>query len=131
MQTLAGPGAEVHFTHLSHASCASLSKVLSSTSGNVAEGVAHHEGILDVLSAKSIPLSKVCLLDPKAPDVLSPEDGDAFEYYLFGVRMLSGGRVLGSDRHVVVITMSSHRAYSVRKLAPSDPVKLNACKCCR
>jgi ribosome biogenesis SPOUT family RNA methylase Rps3 len=31
-------------------------------------------------------LERVCLLDPKAEQELSPEDGDGrFEYFLFGV----------------------------------------------
>lgn len=33
-----------------------------------------------------VPLEKVCLLDPKAPQELSPEDGDGrFVWFLFGV----------------------------------------------
>jgi ribosome biogenesis SPOUT family RNA methylase Rps3 len=28
----------------------------------------------------------VCLLDPKAEHALSPEDGDRFEWFLFGVQ---------------------------------------------
>jgi ribosome biogenesis SPOUT family RNA methylase Rps3 len=32
-------------------------------------------------------IEKVCLLDPKAEQELSPDDGDGrFEYFLFGVR---------------------------------------------
>lgn len=30
-------------------------------------------------------MQRVCLLDPKAQVELKPEDGDAFEWFLFGV----------------------------------------------
>ena len=39
------------------------------------------------MEASGIELDKVCLLDPKAENALSPEDGDGqFEWFLFGVR---------------------------------------------
>lgn len=116
METLAGPGAEVHFTHLSHASCTTLASRLSSTSSDVARGIVHYESITDLLSSLSppVPLSEVCLLDPKAPQALAPEDGDAFEWFLFGVRMIPRGLRVWSDVHDVVLTVSFYRAYSVR-----------------
>lgn len=37
----------------------------------------------------SIPLEKVCLLDPKADKEIAPEDGDGrFECFLYGVSTL-------------------------------------------
>ena len=83
----------MHFTHLSHASCSTLAGRLSSTSTDVAQGIVHHESIMDLLASLDppVPISKVCLLDPKAPQALAPEDGDAFEWFLFGVRIVPRG----------------------------------------
>lgn len=45
-------------------------------------------GILDVMEEEGVPLSSVCLLDPKATQPLSPEDGDGrFKWFLFGVSL--------------------------------------------
>ncbi|KAI9301300.1 SAM-dependent RNA methyltransferase [Cunninghamella echinulata] len=38
----------------------------------------------DVLHLPGIDPKSVCLLDPSATSELSPEDGDKFEYFLFG-----------------------------------------------
>jgi len=47
----------------------------------------HREGVRELMEASGIELDKVCLLDPRAENALSPEDGDGrFEWFLFGVR---------------------------------------------
>ena len=87
MRSFAGPGATVHFTHLSPASCTTLSSLFSQdTDSSRADAFAHHKSVTQLMEEKGIPLDKVCLLDPKAEKELAPEDGDGrFEWFLFGV----------------------------------------------
>ena len=85
MRSFAGPSAHVHFTHLSKSSCQTLEALFCDTR-SVAQATAHSEPILDIIQGLSIPLEKVCLLDPKAENEIAPEDGDGrFECFLFGV----------------------------------------------
>lgn len=42
------------------------------------------ESIEDLISSGNINKDRVCLLDPKAPQVLSPADADSFDVFLFG-----------------------------------------------
>jgi hypothetical protein len=89
MCTLAGPDASVEFTHLSSAAGAALSSALpTATALAPARAACHEEGVLALMQARGIALDRVCLLDPKAPEALSPSDGDAdgFSWFLFGVR---------------------------------------------
>jgi ribosome biogenesis SPOUT family RNA methylase Rps3 len=85
MKTLAGPGSEVHFTHLSQACSDSLLKSLGQgpTGAQAAEAFCHSKGVLDLIKDIGVPLDQVCLLDPKAEHELSPED--AYANFLFGV----------------------------------------------
>ncbi|KAJ9119769.1 hypothetical protein QFC22_003479 [Naganishia vaughanmartiniae] len=88
----AGPHSEVLFTSLSSSSAEILPKQLQEATAKHGKPVAHARAtttpILQLLSTATppIPISKVCLLDPKAERVLSPEDGEpgVFEYFLFG-----------------------------------------------
>lgn len=90
----AGPQSKVLFTSLSTPSAASLPAQLASAiedPTSVAACEATTTPILDLLrtaglNGTPIPISKVCLLDPRAPRVLSPADGapGVFEYFLFG-----------------------------------------------
>jgi ribosome biogenesis SPOUT family RNA methylase Rps3 len=92
MRMLAGADAQIHFTHLSQASRDSLTSVFGAApeSRQLANASCHETGVLELMSATSLPKDKVCLLDPKAPLPLSPEDGDGrFEWFLFGVRVTS------------------------------------------
>lgn len=90
MRTLAGPGAHIHFTSLSTSSAASLSKEFQQNSEELADAQCHRQGILDLMKSRGISLDRVCLLDPKAEQALSPEDGDErFDWFLFGVRRSS------------------------------------------
>jgi hypothetical protein len=92
MRKFAGQDAHVHFTHLSKPSCQSLTAIFeaSDASGSdLAQASCHEYGVLDLIKdgACETSLKRVCLLDPKAEQELSPEDGDGrFEYFLFGVR---------------------------------------------
>lgn len=85
MRTLAGPGSEVHFTHLSQACSDSLLKSFGqvSTEAQTAEVFCHTKGVLDLIKDIGVSLDQVCLLDPKAEHELSPDD--AYTHFLFGV----------------------------------------------
>lgn len=87
MRSFAGPRATVHFTHLSPASCSTLSSLFSQDpEPSRADAFAHQKSVIQLMEEKGIPLEKVCLLDPKAEKELAPEDGDGrFEWFLFGV----------------------------------------------
>jgi ribosome biogenesis SPOUT family RNA methylase Rps3 len=93
MRTLAGRDAHVHFTHLSKTSCQSLAatfqtSTLDQRGSDLVEASCHEYGVLDLIKDNTgTGRERVCLLDPKAEQELSPEDGDGrFEYFLFGVR---------------------------------------------
>lgn len=87
MQTLAGPGAEIHFTSLSESSSSSLSAECLSTSETLANFQCHTGGVLDLMKLHGKSPDRICLLDPKADKPLSPEDGNGtFDWFLFGVR---------------------------------------------
>jgi len=85
MRTLAGPGLEVHFTHLSQACGDSLLKSFGQAAreNQTAEVFCHTKGVLDLIKDFGVSLDQVCLLDPKAEHELSP--GDGYTNFLFGV----------------------------------------------
>ena len=86
MRTLAGPSSEVHFTHLSKASSASLTSIFSPEAPSMAKAFAHQVDVLKLMESLGVSLNEVCLLDPKAEKELSPEDGNgACKCFLFGV----------------------------------------------
>ncbi|KAJ3551012.1 hypothetical protein NM688_g4950 [Phlebia brevispora] len=139
MQALAGPSSEVHFTHLSHSSCSTLEELFADTQDpKAAPGLAHHEGIIELLEKRGVPLDKVCLLDPKAKEALSPEDGDGrFSWFLFGGILgddpprdrTSDLRVLGfPHRHLGPVQMTTDTALGVTKLVVEDKVPLTDIK---
>lgn len=104
MKILAGTSARVLFTHLSQRSCASLQEKLSSFSGPAASSQVYTQSILELLKNQDVPLSKVCLLDPKAERELEPEDGLEFKWFLFGARQfmisfLPTNPFLGNSRY--------------------------------
>lgn len=137
MRTLAGPGARVHFTHLSQSSCKTLGSLFASRGDRtqLADASAHQESVMDLMKASGVPLEKVCLLDPKAERELSPEDGDGrFEWFLFGgilgddpPRDRTGElRVLGfPTRHLGPVQMTTDTALGVTKLVVQDKVPLS------
>lgn len=90
MRILAGEDAKIHFTHLSQSSSDSLTKIFGQASNDhgLAQASCYNIGVLNLMKELSVPLEKVCLLDPKAEVQLSPQDGDGrFTWFLFGVRM--------------------------------------------
>ncbi|KAI1301014.1 hypothetical protein EDD11_005870 [Mortierella claussenii] len=74
MISVCGPD-HVYFTALTPKTLADMPETLS-------KAHCHTEDILTM--GDRIPHEKVCLLDPASPQVLSPEDADKFDYYLFG-----------------------------------------------
>ncbi|GAA97814.1 uncharacterized protein L969DRAFT_629248 [Mixia osmundae IAM 14324] len=86
------------------------------------------------LADHDIPKSKVCLLDPRAPQALSPADAAHFDVFLFG-------GILGNDppldrtgelrrlgfpgRHLREIQMTTDTAVGVTKLCVEDGLTLD------
>lgn len=91
MRTFAGPGATVHFTHLSSGSSRTLTSLFAQDKDpRHAEVFAHERSVLQLMAEKGVSVHNVCLLDPKAEKELAPADGDGrFEWFLFGVGRLS------------------------------------------
>lgn len=136
MISLAGKDSQVYFTHLSKTSVNSLGKIFEdTTSADQATGKGYTAGILELANLQGVPLDKICLLDPKAKEALSPDDGDGrFSWFLFG-------GILGDDpprdrtselrahgfpsRHLGPIQMTTDTALGVTKLVVSDKVPLD------
>ncbi|KAL6309399.1 DUF431-domain-containing protein [Sparassis latifolia] len=139
MRSLAGPGAHVHFTHLSQSSCPSLSSLFDrgtpTESSESAQASSHQVSVMELMKANDIPLIKVCLLDPKAEKELSPEDGDGrFSWFLFGGILgddpprdrTSELRALGfPTRHLGPVQMTTDTALGVTKIVVQDKVSLS------
>ena len=130
MLTNVGLSSQVHFTSLSSSSIPSLEQHLSSHPSS-SKGHAHTSPILTFISSSNppIPQSKVCLLDPKAPKVLAPEDADAFDCFLYGgilgddpPRDRTGElRKLGFEgRHLGPKQMTTDTAVAVTKMVVED-----------
>jgi ribosome biogenesis SPOUT family RNA methylase Rps3 len=143
MLKVASPGSTVGFTSLSASTHATISTQLdtvvskpispSSSSKPPAKFFVSQESILTYLASASppIPISKVCLLDPKAPKALCPEDGQPgkFEFFLFGgilgddpPRDRTGElRKMGFEgRHLRDVQMTTDTALHVTKLVIED-----------
>lgn len=139
MIKLAGPSASVQFTHLSANAGSSLGSKLSWFSGErkeekLASYAVHSVSILELLRQKNVPLSKVCLLDPKADKALQPGDKDEFGWYLFGGILgddpprdrTSELRRLGfPSRHLGPVQMTTDTALAVTKRVVDDGVPLD------
>ncbi|KIM25687.1 hypothetical protein M408DRAFT_331040 [Serendipita vermifera MAFF 305830] len=135
MLKLAGKDSTVAFTHLSKSSCAALDRALtenhpSKDSSSTASFESHTISILELMKTRNVPLERVCLLDPKAPQELGPDDGNGkFEWFLFG-------GILGDDpprdrtgelrslgfptRHLGPVQMTTDTALGVTKLIVED-----------
>jgi hypothetical protein len=91
MIMLAGINGRVEFTHLSHNSSSSLNAQLALINEPAASYRVHTQSVMELLEQNNVPITRVCLLDPKAQIALSPEDGKIFDHFLFGVRSVSVG----------------------------------------
>jgi len=134
MRALAGPSSSVHFTHVSHSAASSLGNLVSSSDASLARAEVHTQGVLDLMKARGVPLEKVCLLDPKAPDALAPDDGDMFDWFLFGGILgddpprdrTSELRALGfPGRHLGSVQMTTDTALGVAKRVVVDKEQLD------
>lgn len=135
MITLAGINGQVEFTHLSHNSSSSLDARLAPINESVASYQVHTQSVMKMLEQNSIPITRVCLLDPKAQTALAPEDGKIFDHFLFGGILgddpprdrTSELRQLGfPSRHLGPMQMTTDTALGVTKRVVDDKVQLNA-----
>ncbi|KAG2753016.1 DUF431-domain-containing protein [Suillus brevipes Sb2] len=135
MLTLAGINGRVEFTHLSQNSCLSLNDRLASINEPAASYHVHTRSVMELLEQNNIPITRVCLLDPKAQTVLALEDGKIFDHFLFGGILgddpprdrTSELRQLGfPSRHLGPMQMTTDTALGVTKRVVDDEVQLNA-----
>jgi len=138
MLTLAGPANSVRFTHLSPTSCDKLQTLwLESPGGrSTASAQVTTRGILDAMKEEDLSVSSVCLLDPRAPQALSPSDGDGrFSWFLFGGILgddpprdrTSELRALGfPSRNLGPVQMTTDTAVGVTKAVVCDKTPLDA-----
>ncbi|RSH90165.1 hypothetical protein EHS25_001499 [Saitozyma podzolica] len=135
MLTLVGPSSSVHWTSLSSSSIPPLRDYLSTRPSSTKANL-HTEPILTLLPALSPPVdpSRVCLLDPRATEVLAPEDADKFDVFLYG-------GILGDDpprdrtgelrklgfpgRHLGPVQMTTDTAVGVSKIVVEDKIPLD------
>lgn len=141
-----GPGSTVHFTSLSSASLESLRQSLSSsTSEPRAAFELHTASITTLAEQRGIPLSSICLLDPRAnlclhasdagkhpappADAASEKADGPFTHFLYGGILgddpprdrTASLRVLGfPGRHLGKIQMTTDTALGVTKRIVED-----------
>ncbi|KAG8752990.1 hypothetical protein FRC14_006535, partial [Serendipita sp. 396] len=148
MLSFAGEGSTVIFNHLSRSSCSALDSALSegiNAQTKVSDypsrkSVASHQSssltLEELMKSHNIGKERICLLDPKSPIELSPNDGDGiFDWFLFG-------GILGDDpprdrtgelrtmgfptRHLGPVQMTTDTALGVTKMVVKDDVPLNS-----
>jgi hypothetical protein len=85
MLNLIGPSSQLHFTSLSQSSIPPLQKYLETTTpSSSSKAHLHTDPILTLVEKLGSTSAKVCLLDPRAPKELAPEDGETFDIFLYG-----------------------------------------------
>ncbi|KAG2076202.1 DUF431-domain-containing protein [Suillus decipiens] len=135
MITLAGINGRVEFTHLSHNSSSSLDARLALINEPAASYKVHTQSVIELLKQNNIPITRVCLLDPKAQTALAPEDSKIFDHFLFGGTpgddpprdRTSELRQLGfPSRHLGSVQMTTDTALGVTKRVVDDKVQLNS-----
>ncbi|KAF9997134.1 hypothetical protein BGZ80_009764 [Entomortierella chlamydospora] len=124
MISVCGPD-HVYFTALTPRTLAGMPETLS-------KAHCHTEDILTM--GDRIPHKKVCLLDPASPHVLSPEDGETYDFFLFGgilgddpPRDRTGElRKLGfATRHLGPVQMTTDTALNVTRRVVEGKVPLD------
>ncbi|KAF9170385.1 hypothetical protein BGX21_009192 [Mortierella sp. AD011] len=124
MISVCGPD-HVYFTALTPSTLAGMPETLS-------KAHCHTEDILTM--GDRIPHEKVCLLDPASPHVLSPEDGETYDFFLFGgilgddpPRDRTGElRKLGfATRHLGPVQMTTDTALNVTRRVVEGKVPLD------
>ncbi|KAM0752312.1 DUF431-domain-containing protein [Meredithblackwellia eburnea MCA 4105] len=125
---------KVIFSSLSAQSVDNLSQLLQTRGAPKDSFLADSKPVLELMKDAGIPLEKVCLLDPKAVKEIAPEDGQEFDWFLFG-------GILGDDpprdrtgelrklgfpgRHLGPIQMTTDTALGVTKIVVEDKVPLS------
>jgi ribosome biogenesis SPOUT family RNA methylase Rps3 len=85
MLNLIGPSSQLHFTSLSSSSIPPLQKYLEDTTpSSSSKAHLHTDPILTLVEKLGSTSARVCLLDPRAPKELAPEDGETFDIFLYG-----------------------------------------------
>ncbi|KAI5481910.1 hypothetical protein MNV49_000187 [Pseudohyphozyma bogoriensis] len=133
MLLLADPSS-VYFSSLSRPSTESLKQLLAAKGADPARFKAESKSIRELMEAEGVPLERVCLLDPKATEVIHPDDLQKFDWFLFG-------GILGDDpprdrtgelrklgfptRHLGPIQMTTDTALGVTKIVVQDQIPLD------
>lgn len=132
MLDLIGPNSEIYFTSLNPHTGTNLQTSLSKSKPNHKKAHADSTPFTTSINNPNGPYStysRVCLLDPKAEKELSPEDGEAFDIFLYG-------GILGDDpprdrtgelrkygfegRHLGIKQMTTDTAVGVTKMVVED-----------
>lgn len=151
MLNLIGPSSQLHFTSLSSSSIPPLQTYLEKTTpASSSKAHLHTDPILKLVETLKSTPERVCLLDPRAPKELAPEDGETFDIFLYGgilgddpPRDRTGElRKLGFEgRHLKEVQMTTDTAVGVSKRVVEDKseyrslaslaatVKLILCSC--
>ena len=133
MLNLIGPSSQLHFTSLSSSSIPPLESYLKDTTPSTSSKAHLHTiPILELVEKLGTTPARVCLLDPRAPKELSPEDGETFDIFLYGgilgddpPRDRTGElRKLGFEgRHLKEVQMTTDTAVGVSKRVVEDKSK--------
>jgi ribosome biogenesis SPOUT family RNA methylase Rps3 len=81
MLKVAAPSTVI-FSSLSSASVNSLGGLLEQRGATKEQYRAETDKVLDLMKKDGVPLERVCLLDPKATEVIAPEDAKEFDWFL-------------------------------------------------
>lgn len=81
MLRLASPS-KVIFSSLSSKSVSSLGGLLEGRGARQDQYQAETKSVLELMKDQGLDLSRVCLLDPKAEQVISPEDAGNYDWFL-------------------------------------------------
>lgn len=128
MLSSVGPSSTVAFTSLSTSSIPPLQAYLSAKPDG-AKAELHTDPVLDMAAKAGIDQARICLLDPRAEQVIHPEDAQRFDVFLYGgilgddpPRDRTGElRRLGFEgRHLGPVQMTTDTAVGVTKLVVED-----------
>lgn len=128
MLSSVGPTSKVAFTSLSSTSVPPLQAYLGSKPDG-AKAELHTAPVLDVAAQQGIDKARICLLDPRAEQVIQPGDADRFDVFLYGgilgddpPRDRTGElRRLGFEgRHLGPVQMTTDTAVGVTKRVVED-----------
>lgn len=128
MLSSVGPSSKVAFTSLSTTSVPPLKEYLSGKPDG-AKVELFTQPVLEVAAQQGIDKARICLLDPRAEQVIQPDDADKFDVFLYGgilgddpPRDRTGElRKLGFEgRHLGPVQMTTDTAVGVTKRVVED-----------